>query len=286
VRIRTLALISAVFFALVDVAGLLLGEPVIRPAALAAFLLLAVSTALPAKAGGPPRWVLGAGFAALALHAALTMPRATTASTGYQWLLADPTPRDDPPNAILAALSHGVETAGAPLLLTLVLLTTLIATTGAPGWRWLAAAAAGAAAIIADAITSAIDAASNGPWAPGAAATGPEAAALLTPVLFGLAALALAAVAGRDHQWLLLTAAVLLAASALPVLDALATSAASLPAVHDLRGVFVTTGVRVTTPALAPSPALIAATQFTAYLLLAIAWPRYRPRTPDNPRPH
>jgi len=250
VRWRSIWWGGAVVTAVLDVVSVLVGGTLWPPTEVVTFLLLA-AYAVGGVTGSVGRGVVAVSLAPLVVEALLTVPHVDHSSAGGLQFLSLSQPRPEP-HYVLEALDTGFAVAGPPLLFA----ATLVVVHRSKARRaWLAIVAW--AAIVAYAISRIVSA--PGPSEPFRAGPGLGArmAAALVPVLLAAAALMLASVARRRSA---VAGAVLLAVSAIPMIDTYVTATRVFPYKSKL---FAAGTV--------DSPALTLGVQFVAYFLLITA---------------
>ena len=247
----------------------------------------------PTPVAGPPRWLGPVALAPLILQAALTVPRVHT--DDYAWFVTTFTP--EPPQWVVLrdALDAGFRSAGAPLLFVAVILMALrplnagkynesggkreggrgLGTAVAVAGMWLAGLGVLAYAAVRVVVLDSRDPTNNGVT---------FAAAVVVPVAFALVSAALAAVFVRRRRWWPVVGSLLLAGSALPMIDG---DLDVLPVPYgvstgdDPTRLFGWDLITPSTAVPGPMPALVAGLHLAGYLLLiGVAVTRSKSITP------
>nr|WP_296070787.1 hypothetical protein [uncultured Actinoplanes sp.] len=235
---------------MIDVVSVLVGGTLWPPAEVVTFLLLA-GYAVGGLTGSAGRWVVAVSLAPLLAEALLTVPHVDHSRAGGLHFLSPSRPRPEP-DYLLQALDTGFAVAGPPLLFAA---TLVVLHRGKARRAWLAIVAW--AAIVAYAISRIASVqAPSAPFRVGPG-LGARIAAALVPVLLAAAALMLASVARRRSA---VAGAVLLAASAIPMIETYVTATR---VVTYRSGQFATGAVDFR--------ALTLGLQFVAYFLLIAA---------------
>ncbi|MGC4879796.1 hypothetical protein ACLQ26_26450 [Micromonospora sp. DT43] len=257
--------------------GVLTARPIWRYAEVGSLgLLLAY-----AVVSRPPRsrWALGAALAVLLVDAVRTMP-APRDSADYGWQVLVPGSAPEAPSALESGLSLCWP--------AMVAVGVLLVAWRRGGWhrRWVVPGVVGAALIIGYAavrivaVRSAADAETRRGSGAGMADL---ITAVLPPLILGITALALASALAGHGRRLAAIGAVLLALTALPLLDTcIATVPMPLYASSE-NAVFAWYAITPTLSLPQPMPALTAMVELTGYLLLVVGLSRSSVPTAPSP---